>query len=379
MGKIQSMLTLDGESEFRRQLNLINSSLKTLDKELQATSTQLVEEGAKLKQTADISTNYGRQMDFLKAKHDLLRNAMANAEKEIKNNSTRLDNAKQAYADASKQVETAKNAVATWTKITGASSAEVTNAKAALAKYEEEQRKAARELSQAEKAAERTAKAYISYKTQLAETETAINKVTAAQEDLNSTTEEVNKSIGGGGAGLVSTVGALNAGLSTAVGVLRNVGSVMSDVAGVSLEAFKLGVKTVNTEIDLGIKGLEAYSGAFAAAGTAVGGFAASNGMSFEASMAKVKAYSGASEEEMERLTEAAKQVGATTTKTATEAADALGFLALNGWKTEDMLNGITAITKAAEAGDMDLATVANLTSRSLTAYGKSAADAMIS
>lgn len=376
MGKIQSMLTLDGESEYKRQLSLINASLKTLEKELQATSSQLVTEGNRLKQTTDLSTNYGRQMDFLKSKQEILRKAMQDTEKEVKNNGTRLDAARQQYASATQQVEISKNAVATWTQIAGENSREVANAKAALARYEEEQRKAAREVSQAEKAVERAAKAYINYKTQLADTDTAINRTAQAQAKLNEETEQVNESLGGGGAGLVSTLGAVSSGAGTAVAAIEKLGSALGTAAGAGAAAFNATVQAVNSEINLGIKGVEAYAGAVATAGTAVGGFAASNGVSFEASMSKVKAFSGASEEEMVLLTEAAKQVGATTTKTATDAADALGFLALNGWKTADMLNGITAITKAAEAGDMDLATVANLTSRSLTAYGKSAADA---
>ncbi|MBP1591763.1 MAG: phage tail tape measure protein, partial [Oscillospiraceae bacterium] len=111
-------------------------------------------------------------------------------------------------------------------------------------------------------------------------------------------------------------------------------------------------------------------------AAVSVGGFAAKNGMEFEASMSKVEAYSGVSTEEMQQLSAAAKEMGATTSKTASEAADALGYLALNGYKTEEMLNSLKPIVKASEAGGMDLALVADLVANSLTSYGKSAADA---
>ena len=380
MGKIQSMLTLDGESEYKRQLSLINASLKTLEKELQATSSQLVTEGNRLKQTTDLSTNYGRQMDFLKSKQEILRKAMQDTEKEVKNNGTRLDAARQQYASATQQVEISKNAVATWTQIAGENSREVANAKAALARYEEEQRKAAREVSQAEKAVERAAKAYINYKTQLADTDTAINRTAQAQAKLNEETEQANESLGGGGAGLVSTLGAVSSGAGTAVAAIEKLGSALGTAAGAGAAAFNATVQAVNSEINLGIKGVEAYAGAVATAGTAVGGFAASNGMSFEASMSKVQAYANLdpikNAEEIKALTEAAKETGATTTKTATEAADALGFLALNGWKTEQMLSALLPVTKASEAGGIDLATVANLTARSLTAYGKGAEEA---
>ncbi|MBQ1293720.1 MAG: phage tail tape measure protein, partial [Clostridiales bacterium] len=93
-------------------------------------------------------------------------------------------------------------------------------------------------------------------------------------------------------------------------------------------------------------------------------------------SMSKVAAYSGVSTEEMQQLSAAAKDMGATTSKTASQAADALGYLALNGYKTEEMLSSLKPIVKASEAGGMDLAQVADLVANSLTSYGKSAEDA---
>ena len=98
--------------------------------------------------------------------------------------------------------------------------------------------------------------------------------------------------------------------------------------------------------------------------------------MSFEASMSRVAAYSNASAEDLQRLSDAAQEMGATTSKTAAEAADALGYLALNGYDTEQMLATLKPIVKASEAGSMDLATTANLTANALTAYGKNAEDA---
>ena len=92
--------------------------------------------------------------------------------------------------------------------------------------------------------------------------------------------------------------------------------------------------------------------------------------------MSRVQAYSNASAEDMQRLSAAAKDMGATTSKTAAEAADALGYLALNGYDTEQMLATLKPIVKASEAGGMDLATAANLTANALTAYGKNAEDA---
>jgi len=63
-----------------------------------------------------------------------------------------------------------------------------------------------------------------------------------------------------------------------------------------------------------------------------------STGNEFEAQMSKVQAISGATGDELEKLTNKAKEMGASTKFTASEAADAFNYMAMAGWKTEDML-----------------------------------------
>ena len=376
MGKIQSMLALDGESQFRRQLNLINANLKTLDKELQATSTQFAVGSAKMNQSSQVAYNYSKQMEFLTAKQDILKKAVANAEKEIESNSKRLAQSQKAYSDVSKSVQTVKNALETAKKVWGEDSQEVKNLENRLKDLEKEQSKAAKEVASAEKAVDRTAKAYHKYRQDLADTQTAINKVSDSQKNLNNISTEAKKSFD-----IVGTaVKTLDKNLDALPGRLGKVTDALKSVSSVGLKGIELGFQGVSKEFEYGLKGIETYVAALTGAGTAAIGFASKNGMSFEASMSKVQAYANldsvANAAEIKALTEAAKETGATTTKTATEAANALGYLALNGWKTEQMLSALLPVTKASEAGDMDLASVANLTARSLTAYGKSADDA---
>ncbi len=96
----------------------------------------------------------------------------------------------------------------------------------------------------------------------------------------------------------------------------------------------------------------------------------------FESSMSKVKAISGASEEEMDKLTEKAKQMGATTKFTATESAEAFNYMAMAGWETEDMLGGIEGILSLAAASGTDLATTSDIVTDALTAFGMQANEA---
>ena len=99
-------------------------------------------------------------------------------------------------------------------------------------------------------------------------------------------------------------------------------------------------------------------------------------GSNFEASMSQVSAVSGATAGDLELLTEKAKEMGSQTKFTATEAADAFNYMAMAGWKTEDMLGGIEGIMNLAAASGADLATTSDIVTDALTAMGYSASDA---
>lgn len=99
-------------------------------------------------------------------------------------------------------------------------------------------------------------------------------------------------------------------------------------------------------------------------------------GISFEQSMSKVQAISGANAEEIQALTDKAKEMGENTVFSATEASEAFQYMAMAGWKTEDMLNGIEGIMNLAAASGEDLATTSDIVTDALTAFGLEAKDA---
>lgn len=100
-----------------------------------------------------------------------------------------------------------------------------------------------------------------------------------------------------------------------------------------------------------------------------------STGSSFEAGMSKVAAVSGASADDLERLTEKAKELGASTKFTATQTAEAMNYMAMAGWKTEEMLSGIDAVLGLAAASGGDLATTSDIVTDAITAFGLKAED----
>ena len=97
--------------------------------------------------------------------------------------------------------------------------------------------------------------------------------------------------------------------------------------------------------------------------------------MDFEAEMKRVQAISGASQGDFESLTAKAKEMGATTQFSATESAQALEYMAMAGWKTDEMLNGISGIMSLAAASGEDLGSVSDIVTDALTAFGLKASD----
>ena len=93
----------------------------------------------------------------------------------------------------------------------------------------------------------------------------------------------------------------------------------------------------------------------------------------FEAAMSEVGAISGASGEDMAKLTAKAKEMGATTAFSASESAEAMKYMAMAGWKTADITQGIAGIMNLAAASGEDLATTSDIVTDGLTAFGMAA------
>lgn len=93
----------------------------------------------------------------------------------------------------------------------------------------------------------------------------------------------------------------------------------------------------------------------------------------FEQAMSKVKAITNSSNEDMARLNETAQQLGALTQFSATQAAEAMSYLGMAGWKTDQIIAGMPGMLDLAAASGSDLATVADIVSDDLTAFGMSA------
>ena len=110
----------------------------------------------------------------------------------------------------------------------------------------------------------------------------------------------------------------------------------------------------------------------------AVGGLSAAAvkvAADFDSAMSQVAAVSGATGKELDALRDKAREMGSKTKFSASEAAEAMNYMAMAGWKTGDMLDGIEGIMNLAAASGEDLATTSDIVTDALTALGLSAAD----
>lgn len=142
------------------------------------------------------------------------------------------------------------------------------------------------------------------------------------------------------------------------------------DSSGIEKDISKLG--------SLASTGLKATTAAITVASgalTAFAGYSVKAGSSFETGMSEVEAISGATGEQIEELATKAKEMGATTKFSATESAAALKYMAMAGWSTEDMLGGLEGIMNLAAASGEDLASVSDIVTDALTAFGLQASD----
>ena len=127
--------------------------------------------------------------------------------------------------------------------------------------------------------------------------------------------------------------------------------------------------KGLATAAKVGAAAVAAVGGGIAALGT----YAAKVGGDFEAQMSKVSAISGATGDDLQALEDKAKQLGIDTKFSATEAGQAFEYMAMAGWKTEQMLDGVAGIMDLAAASGEDLASVSDIVTDAMTAFGLSA------
>ena len=161
---------------------------------------------------------------------------------------------------------------------------------------------------------------------------------------------------------------------------LRNIARQAATTGNAAKHSLGSGFEDVNKIVDSfssgAVKAMKTVATAAAATATAVGGIAAAAtkvGSDFEAQMSSVEAISGATDAQMNSLNAKAKNIGESTAFSASEAGEAMEYMAMAGWKTKDMLSGIDGVMSLAAASGEELGTVSDIVTDAMTAFGMSA------
>lgn len=227
---------------------------------------------------------------------------------------------------------------------------QIETVRASISKKTEELEKLKNSQEDNTSAIAKTEKQLNTYRSQLKNAENGVKETEAQLELLTEEINNTNKAIDNFDATQMSKE------LKEAGENLENLGGKLETVGG------KLN-STGNTLI------------ALSAPIVAFAGYAVKAGTEFQYGMAQVQAISGATGKELEKLTEKAKEIGATTQWSASQASEGLQFLSMAGWNTQSMLEGLTPIVNLATASTENLGTVSDIVSDALTAFGLSASD----
>lgn len=310
---IRTLLAIDGEKEFRQKIQRCNSELATMRANMKTL-------------TAEYETN-GKSIKSLKGQKQLLQEQIAKL-------TTKTSTLDKAILNSNKAIEKAT---------------EEYN-KAVIAKGKDSD-----EAKRLEGIIEKLRIKQNQYKTQLANTNT---ELVQTRDRLRQVNDEIAKKSGK---------------LSDLIG---KVVKFNGELAKLELKGLKASLEAVTKEIELGVKGLGAYAAAVTAAAGAIGGFAVKAGIDFEEGMSGVEAISGATAEQMDMLTQKAKDLGSQTKFTAKEASDAFNYMAMAGWEAEDMMSGIDGVINLAAASGEELGLVSDIVTDSLTAFKMEAGEA---
>lgn len=329
--KIGARIVLDGEQEFRQSINNSKTALKALDSELKLTQTQFKN------QEKSLEALQKTQQTYVKQQQALQKQEKAYVE-QIEKASKAHDEAVKDYEKLGKTVEDLKKQLDDAKKTYGENSDEVKKLSDELQKTESDYNKQGTAISNLENKQNRWQNELNNTRIQLTEVEQNLEETNKAidhygeeVEDAGEQTENATESTDKLGVSFGKLVSA-----DLVADVIKRVASALVDMAKACIET----------------------------------------GSEFEKAMSNVSALSGATGAELDGLSEKAQQLGASTMFSASQAADAFSYMALAGWDTKSMLEGIEPVLNLAAASNMDLAEASDIVTDYLTAFGLEAQDA---
>ena len=318
---------LTGEEAYRKSLTAITDALKKNGEALKAVSTQYEKSDKSITASATAQKSLQDQLQKQKNTLDQARQAYGKYAAELETQKVKHQALTKEYKDAVKELEQIRK-----------TSGEASDAYKLQADKVE---KLKEQLAQSNATQAESKATLKEYKAAMNQAEQAVKETEAQLEKLDQGMEETDESTTNAAN---SARNAANGGFTVLKGVIANLAT---QVVTKAIEGFKNLAKEVVT-----------------------------TGVEFDSAMSKVAAISGASAEEMAMLTQKAQEMGRTTKFTASESAEAFNYMAMAGWKTNEMLDGLEGILNLAAASGADLAETSDIVTDALTGLGYEAKDA---
>lgn len=334
--EIKTRISLDGETAFKQALKSIDANMKILANETKIISNSFDKSKASIKNYIDLNAALSKQIEQQKIKVNALKTAVSDS-------NTKYQQAKEKQAAVTK--EYGKNSEEAQKAARGTQAA-----LNALMKYQSK-------LSAAEAALSKMNKEYRNNAESIEQLSNAQNE---ASSKTSTGSEQLMKFATTAGKAVVAVKL-----LTTAVSAVSNAVKTISSAA----------IQGITKDVEISTKAFQTYYKTALQAAEAVSKTVYETGSSFQAEMSKVQAYSGLDKMsgEFKSLTDAAAETGKMTARTATEAAQALGYMALAGYDTNKMLAGLNPLVLASEAGLMDMKTCSDLVTDSMSVLGMQA------
>lgn len=347
---ISTKLAIEGESQYRASIQAINSELRTLQSALKLTESEF-------------RTN-ANSIEALSARGESLNNLYTAQSRKVEELRAALDNARQAEqryaaqkAELEQRIKANEAALEKLKNTEGDTTAEQEKLTAENAALNKELEACEAGLAAAEKGVN-------NWQNQLNNAQIKLNDLDTEIKQNDQYLEEAK----GSADGCATSIDQYGKKVKDADSDVRKFADAQKDASDAS---------------DRQNEALEALAAMLAAGGikrgideiTAALKACVSASADFEYAMSGVGAIANASSDEMDSLTAKAKEIGATTVFTAGQAAEALQYMALAGWTSEEMLSGVDGVISLAAASGENLATVSDIVTDALTAFGLSAED----
>ena len=339
--KIGAVIALDGEQQFKSAVTACTRELNTMKSALKLVETQTSGQAKSLATLRDKHTALNNVLEATKKKETEVSTALQHAKTdrervkdETEKYRKKLTEAEKALEEMKKSGEATDTELEAQEKIVKSLANTVESGEKAYEKAGTRVQEWEKKLYDAKTETTKAQKAVDEIEDEMRELETATDKAADQLDDYGDEAKDAAKNTDDLDISLKSMI--KNSAVNLAVDAMRSIGDK-------AIEAAKYVVDV---------------------------------GSTFETSMSKVEAISGATGGDLAKLTEKAKEMGSTTKFSASESAQAFEYMAMAGWKTNDMLEGIDGVMALAAASGADLATTSDIVTDALTAFGQPASEA---